>query len=60
MLVDLARNDLSTVCTNVQVAHYKQIQYYSHVIHMVSEVTEMWWMAPNPFDVMFKTFRPVH
>jgi anthranilate synthase component 1 len=56
MLVDLARNDLSTVCTNVQVAHYKQIQYYSHVIHMVSEVTGDVVEGTNPFDVMFKTF----
>lgn len=56
MLVDLARNDLSTVCTNVQVAHYKQIQYYSHVIHMVSEVTGDVKEGTNPFEVMFKTF----
>ncbi len=56
MLVDLARNDLSTVCTNVQLAHYKQIQYYSHVIHMVSEVTGDVAAGTNPFDVMFKTF----
>src|ERR1041384_7606452 len=33
MLVDLARNDLSRVCDDVSVAHYKQVQYYSHVIH---------------------------
>ena len=39
MLVDLARNDLSTVCTDVSVSKYRQIQYYSHVIHLVSEVT---------------------
>jgi anthranilate synthase component 1 len=56
MLVDLARNDLSTVCTNVQVTHYKQIQYYSHVIHMVSEVTGEVARGTNPFEVMFKTF----
>jgi anthranilate synthase component I len=56
MLVDLARNDLSTVCSNVQVAHYKQIQYYSHVIHMVSEVTGDVQEGANPFEVMFKTF----
>jgi anthranilate synthase component 1 len=56
MLVDLARNDLSTVCTNVQVTHYKQIQYYSHVIHMVSEVTGDVKEGTNPFEVMFKTF----
>ena len=38
MLVDLARNDLSRVCDNVEVTAFKKIQYYSHVIHMVSEV----------------------
>lgn len=56
MLVDLARNDLSTVCTNVDVTQYKQIQYYSHVIHMVSEVTGDIAEGSNPFDVLFKTF----
>ncbi|HEV7331008.1 MAG TPA: anthranilate synthase component I family protein [Flavisolibacter sp.] len=56
MLVDLARNDLSTVCTNVAVTQYKQIQYYSHVIHMVSEVTGDVAEGTNPFDVLFKTF----
>lgn len=56
MLVDLARNDLSTVCTNVEVTQYKQIQYYSHVIHMVSEVTGDVAQGMNPFDVLFKTF----
>ena len=38
MLVDLARNDLSRVCEEVSVLHFKQVQYYSHVIHLVSEV----------------------
>jgi anthranilate synthase component I len=56
MLVDLARNDLSTVCTNVKVTHYKQIQYYSHVIHMVSEVAGDVAKGTNPFEVLFKTF----
>jgi len=56
MLVDLARNDLSTVCTNVEVAKFRQVQYYSHVIHLVSEV--MGDVAPgvNPFQILFKTF----
>ena len=56
MLVDLARNDLSTVCSNVQVTHYRQVQYYSHVIHLVSEVTGDVKEATNPFEVLFKTF----
>ncbi|WP_323758132.1 anthranilate synthase component I family protein [Roseivirga sp.] len=39
MLVDLARNDLSRAGSNVKVDTYKEIQYYSHVIHLVSKVT---------------------
>jgi anthranilate synthase component 1 len=39
MLVDLARNDLSRHCKNVEVKSYKQIQTFSHVIHLVSLVT---------------------
>lgn len=39
MLVDLARNDLSRSGSDVEVKTYKEIQYYSHVIHMVSKVT---------------------
>jgi anthranilate synthase component I len=56
MLVDLARNDLSTACSNVQVNHYKQVQYYSHVIHLVSEVTGNVAEGTNPFEILFKTF----
>jgi anthranilate synthase component I len=56
MLVDLARNDLSTVCSNVQVRQYKKVQYYSHVIHLVSEVTGDVSMGSNPFEILFKTF----
>jgi len=39
MLVDLARNDMSRNAENVQVEVFKEIQYYSHVIHLVSKVT---------------------
>ena len=56
MLVDLARNDLSRVCDEVQVAHYRQVQYYSHVIHLVSEVIGRVKPGSNPFDLMAKTF----
>lgn len=56
MLVDLARNDLSRVCDDVKVAHYRQVQYYSHVIHLVSEVTGKVKQDTNPFDLMAKTF----
>ncbi|MGI8598315.1 MAG: anthranilate synthase component I family protein, partial [Chitinophagaceae bacterium] len=56
MLVDLARNDLSTVCTDVSVEKYRQVQYYSHVIHMVSEVSGTIPADANPFQILFKTF----
>lgn len=39
MLVDLARNDLSRNCHDVTVDSYKQMQFYSHVIHLVSRVS---------------------
>ena len=39
MLVDLARNDLSRNCHGVKVDFYKDLQYYSHVIHLVSRVS---------------------
>lgn len=39
MLVDLARNDLSKSSAQVAVETLKEIQYYSHVIHLVSKVT---------------------
>ncbi len=39
MLVDLARNDLSRNAHEVHVEVFKEIQYYSHVIHLVSKVT---------------------
>jgi len=39
MLVDLARNDLSRNCHDVRVVFYKEPQYYSHVIHLVSRVS---------------------
>ena len=38
MLVDLARNDLSRHGKNVTIKTYKEVQFYSHVIHLVSEV----------------------
>jgi anthranilate synthase component 1 len=56
MLVDLARNDLSTVCNNVGVASFRQVQYYSHVIHLVSEVRGNVPAGTNPFLVLAKTF----
>jgi anthranilate synthase component I len=56
MLVDLARNDLSRLCDEVQVAHYRQVQYFSHVIHLVSEVTGKVRPDANPFLLLAKTF----
>jgi anthranilate synthase component 1 len=56
MLVDLARNDLSRVCNDVKVSNYKEIQYYSHVIHLVSEVTGNVKKGTNPFELLAKTF----
>ena len=56
MLVDLARNDLSRLCDEVKVSRYRQIQYYSHVIHLVSEVTGKVRPGSNPFDLLARTF----
>ncbi|MFM7896624.1 MAG: anthranilate synthase component I family protein, partial [Flavobacterium sp.] len=39
MLVDLARNDLSRSCNEVKVEKYKEVQFFSHVIHLVSKVS---------------------
>ena len=49
MLVDLARNDLSRHGKNVAVKVYKQTQFYSHVIHLVSEVEAT---LKNPDDAL--------
>ncbi|MEY2646195.1 MAG: anthranilate synthase component I family protein [Sediminibacterium sp.] len=56
MLVDLARNDLSRVCTEVRVKEYRQVHYYSHVIHLVSEVEGKVAEGANPFHLIAKTF----
>ena len=56
MLVDLARNDLSRACDEVVVSQYRQVQYYSHVIHLVSEVTGKVRDGQNPFELLAKTF----
>jgi anthranilate synthase component 1 len=56
MLVDLARNDLSRMCNNVEVSQYKKINYYSHVIHLVSEVTGIVGQETNPFKLIATTF----
>ncbi len=56
MLVDLARNDLSRTCTDVEVSHYREVQYYSHVIHLVSEVVGKVPEGHNPFAILAQTF----
>ncbi|HTQ29373.1 MAG TPA: anthranilate synthase component I family protein [Puia sp.] len=56
MLVDLARNDLSRLCDDVSVVHYRQVQYYSHVIHLVSEVKGRVREGNNPFRLLAATF----
>ncbi|MEO5941855.1 MAG: anthranilate synthase component I family protein, partial [Ferruginibacter sp.] len=56
MLVDLARNDLSRVCTKVIVTEFKRVKYYSHVIHLVSEVQGKTDVQKNPFAILGSTF----
>lgn len=56
MLVDLARNDLSRVSEKVTVQSFRQIQFYSHVIHMVSQVSGELDKDSNPFNVLYQTF----
>ena len=56
MLVDLARNDLSRVCSNVEVSSFKKVHFYSHVIHLVSEVRGKLDKVKNPFIILGSTF----
>ncbi len=56
MLVDLARNDLSRNCEDVRVAFYKEPQYYSHVIHLVSRVKGHLLPDADPIKSFIDTF----
>ena len=56
MLVDLARNDLSRNCHGVKVDSYKDIQYYSHVIHLVSRVSGELDATADPIKAFIDTF----
>jgi len=56
MLVDLARNDLSRNCHGVKVDFYKDIQYYSHVIHLVSRVSGTLDEGKDPVKAFIDTF----
>ena len=54
MLVDLARNDLSKHAENVTVEVFKEVQYFSHVIHLVSTVQGK--IKGNPIEIVGDTF----
>jgi anthranilate synthase component 1 len=56
MLVDLARNDLSRNCDSVRVENYKEVQFYSHVIHLVSKVVGQTHEGTNPLQLVADTF----
>ncbi len=56
MLVDLARNDLSRNAENVKVETFREVQYFSHVIHLVSKVTGEIHPQINTFQVVADTF----
>lgn len=56
MLVDLARNDLSRNAQNVTVELYKEVQYFSHVIHLVSRVNGILPEHTNPMKAFADTF----
>ncbi len=56
MLVDLARNDLSRNCHHVKVDFYKDMQYYSHVIHLVSRVSGELDEGADPIKAFIDTF----
>ena len=56
MLVDLARNDLSRNATDVKVELFREVQFYSHVIHLVSKVTGLLPEGSNPVSVMGDSF----
>ncbi len=56
MLVDLARNDLSRNASQVGLEFYKQAQYYSHVIHLVSRVSGRLHDSAQPLKSYLDTF----
>lgn len=56
MLVDLARNDMSRFAKNVHVTEYRKVHAYSHVIHLVSEVTGTLPGNVNPFALLGACF----
>lgn len=56
MLVDLGRNDLSIHGKNTKVTKLKEIHFFSHVIHMVSEVVADVAKTQNPYEMIATTF----
>lgn len=56
MLVDLARNDLSRNGSQVTVENYREVQFYSHVIHLVSKVTGQKHADTTTMQVVADTF----
>ena len=56
MLVDLARNDLGKNTSNVKLAFYKEVKFYSHVIHLVSRVIGDVKANSNTFQIFADTF----
>lgn len=56
MLVDLARNDLSRNCNQVKIDKYKEIQFFSHVIHLVSKVIGRLKPEAKTMDLVASTF----
>jgi anthranilate synthase component 1 len=56
MLVDLARNDLSRTTGKVTVEAYREVQFYSHVIHMVSRVSGVLPPDANTIRIMAESF----
>ena len=56
MLVDLARNDLSRHGSQVKVETYREAQFFSHVIHLVSKVTGKVHDKTTTMQVVADTF----
>ncbi|WP_136481835.1 anthranilate synthase component I family protein [Cognatitamlana onchidii] len=56
MLVDLARNDLSRHGNQVKVETYREVQFFSHVIHLVSKVTGQKYDTTSTMQVVADTF----
>ncbi len=56
MLVDLARNDLSRSSDHVNVETFKEVQFFSHVIHLVSKVVGKMTTGVNPLQLVADTF----